>query len=222
MRRHVARSFLTNQFRACGSLPVSFGSGVRYKGQRRRGVRVNAGEFPAKTFCREADGQSQGNSETLTQANEGKPRDSGLSSPWPCRRGVAPADRPSRGDLQHVVEPEPSRAAAGQRRRLARRTGAFGHVLGASQKSTKKVLFFTKSSGFPHSVVTRKGDRLALAERTLIRASRQGTRLRGRRLQGRTPLRTRQDRRVGRLRLLHNGQPEQAWHRRDAAPILRR
>ena len=35
--------------------------------------------------------------------------------------------------------------------------GALGRVLGASQKSTKKVLFFTKSSGFPHSVVTRKG-----------------------------------------------------------------
>ena len=65
------------------------------------------------------------------------------------------------------MEPEPSRAAAGQRRRLAGRRGVRT-CPGASQKSTKKVLFFTKSSGFPHSVVTRKGDRLGLAERTLI------------------------------------------------------
>jgi type 1 glutamine amidotransferase len=31
----------------------------------------------------------------------------------------------------------------------------------------KKILFFTKSSGFPHSVVTRKGNQLAHAERLL-------------------------------------------------------
>ena len=31
----------------------------------------------------------------------------------------------------------------------------------------KKVLFFTKSSGFQHSVITRKGDKLSLAERIL-------------------------------------------------------
>ncbi len=47
--------------------------------------------------------------------------------------------------------------------------GAFGHVLGASQKSTKKVLFFTKSSGFEHSPIHRdKEGHLGLAERTLI------------------------------------------------------
>ena len=33
--------------------------------------------------------------------------------------------------------------------------GAFGKVLGASQKSTKKILFFTKSSGFQHGPITR-------------------------------------------------------------------
>jgi len=39
----------------------------------------------------------------------------------------------------------------------------------AAQKGgpTKKVLFFTKSGGFPHSVVTRKDGRPALAERVL-------------------------------------------------------
>ena len=47
--------------------------------------------------------------------------------------------------------------------------GTMGRALGASQKATKKVLFFTHSSGFPHSVVTRdKEGHLALAERTLI------------------------------------------------------
>lgn len=33
----------------------------------------------------------------------------------------------------------------------------------------KKVLFFTKSSGFQHSVITRKGDKLSLAETILTR-----------------------------------------------------
>jgi type 1 glutamine amidotransferase len=45
--------------------------------------------------------------------------------------------------------------------------GVLGRALGASQRSSKKVLFFTKSSGFPHSVVTRENGHLALAERTL-------------------------------------------------------
>ena len=51
--------------------------------------------------------------------------------------------------------------------------GTLGRALGASQKSTKKVLFFTKSSGFPHSVVTRDGGRLALAERILTEAGKE-------------------------------------------------
>jgi type 1 glutamine amidotransferase len=52
--------------------------------------------------------------------------------------------------------------------------GAFAQASGASQRSAKKVLFFTKSSGFAHSVVTRdKEGRLALAERTLIEAGKE-------------------------------------------------
>ena len=39
---------------------------------------------------------------------------------------------------------------------------------GADEGDVKKVLFFTKSSGFPHSVVTRQKGELALAEKTLI------------------------------------------------------
>lgn len=43
-----------------------------------------------------------------------------------------------------------------------------GRVLAADDKGTpKKVLFFTKSSGFQHSVITRKDGKLSLAERTL-------------------------------------------------------
>jgi len=38
----------------------------------------------------------------------------------------------------------------------------------AQDKKTRKVLFFTKSAGFQHSVVTRKGDELAHAENILI------------------------------------------------------
>lgn len=37
-----------------------------------------------------------------------------------------------------------------------------------AQEPTKKILFFTKSSGFQHSVVTRQGDDLAHAERILV------------------------------------------------------
>jgi type 1 glutamine amidotransferase len=37
----------------------------------------------------------------------------------------------------------------------------------AAQNGTKRVLFYTKSSGFQHSVITRKGDALSLAERIL-------------------------------------------------------
>ncbi|MFO0892308.1 MAG: ThuA domain-containing protein [Isosphaeraceae bacterium] len=51
--------------------------------------------------------------------------------------------------------------------------GALRRAHGRSQKATKKVLFFTKSSGFPHSVVTRSGDRLAHAERILTEAGKE-------------------------------------------------
>jgi type 1 glutamine amidotransferase len=37
-----------------------------------------------------------------------------------------------------------------------------------AQPARKKVLFFTKSAGFQHSVVTRKGEELAHAERVLV------------------------------------------------------
>src|SRR2546423_14007902 len=37
----------------------------------------------------------------------------------------------------------------------------------AADNKTRKVLFFTKSSGFQHSVITRKGDELGHAEKIL-------------------------------------------------------
>jgi type 1 glutamine amidotransferase len=40
-------------------------------------------------------------------------------------------------------------------------------ALGARKGATKKVLFFTKSSGFQHSVIARKGDSPAMAEKIL-------------------------------------------------------
>ncbi len=40
-------------------------------------------------------------------------------------------------------------------------------AFGNAKAATKKVLFFTKSSGFEHSVIARKGDKLAHAERIL-------------------------------------------------------
>jgi uncharacterized protein len=40
-------------------------------------------------------------------------------------------------------------------------------LLAAEKRAPKKVLFFTKSAGFQHSVIARKGDQLGLAERIL-------------------------------------------------------
>ncbi|HVR76268.1 MAG TPA: ThuA domain-containing protein, partial [Planctomycetota bacterium] len=40
--------------------------------------------------------------------------------------------------------------------------------LRADEKPKRKVLFFTKSAGFEHDVVKRKGDELSLAERVLV------------------------------------------------------
>jgi type 1 glutamine amidotransferase len=45
--------------------------------------------------------------------------------------------------------------------------GAMGRVLAQPKGDTKKVLFFTKSSGFQHSVIRRNGDQLGHAERIL-------------------------------------------------------
>ena len=45
--------------------------------------------------------------------------------------------------------------------------GAFAKATASALKAPKKVLFFTKSSGFQHSVVTRQGDQLAHAEKIL-------------------------------------------------------
>jgi type 1 glutamine amidotransferase len=44
---------------------------------------------------------------------------------------------------------------------------ALGRARGADSGSPKKVLFFTKSSGFQHSVITRKDGKPGLAERIL-------------------------------------------------------
>ncbi len=42
-------------------------------------------------------------------------------------------------------------------------------VLAQDKAKPKKILFFTKSSGFEHSVIKRKGDELSLAESTLTK-----------------------------------------------------
>ena len=45
--------------------------------------------------------------------------------------------------------------------------GPLGRALAAPKGSMKKVLFFTKSSGFQHSVITRKDGKPSMAERIL-------------------------------------------------------
>ncbi len=45
--------------------------------------------------------------------------------------------------------------------------GALASAKASALKAPKKILFFTKSSGFPHSVVARHGDELAHAEKIL-------------------------------------------------------
>ena len=49
--------------------------------------------------------------------------------------------------------------------------GSLGRLAAAQEKggATKKVLFFTKSSGFQHSVIARKGDELSHAEKILTK-----------------------------------------------------
>ncbi|WP_165250140.1 ThuA domain-containing protein [Paludisphaera soli] len=46
-------------------------------------------------------------------------------------------------------------------------SGVLSRALGATARAPKKVLYFTKSSGFPHSVVTRQGDAPAHSEKIL-------------------------------------------------------
>lgn len=46
-------------------------------------------------------------------------------------------------------------------------------LFAAPQGPTKRILFFTKSSGFQHSVVTRKGDQPSLCERILTEIGKQ-------------------------------------------------
>jgi uncharacterized protein len=46
-------------------------------------------------------------------------------------------------------------------------TGSINRLLAQPKGASKKVLFFTKSSGFQHSVIARTGDKLGLAERIL-------------------------------------------------------
>ena len=45
--------------------------------------------------------------------------------------------------------------------------GSINRLLAQPKGAGKKVLFFTKSSGYQHSVIARKGDKLGLAERIL-------------------------------------------------------
>jgi uncharacterized protein len=51
--------------------------------------------------------------------------------------------------------------------------GAMGRVLARPQGPTKKVLFFIKSAGFPHSVVTRRNGKPSLAEEILAKAGKE-------------------------------------------------
>jgi type 1 glutamine amidotransferase len=51
--------------------------------------------------------------------------------------------------------------------------GAMNQLLARPQGATKKVLFFIKSAGFPHPVVTRRGGKPSLAEQILARAGKE-------------------------------------------------
>jgi type 1 glutamine amidotransferase len=50
---------------------------------------------------------------------------------------------------------------------------AMARAAAQDRGQTKRVLFFTKSSGFQHSVITRKGDELGMAERILAEIGKQ-------------------------------------------------
>lgn len=52
-------------------------------------------------------------------------------------------------------------------------SGAMNRVLARPQGPTRKVLFFMKSAGFPHPVVTRRGGKPSLAEQILARVGKE-------------------------------------------------
>jgi type 1 glutamine amidotransferase len=51
--------------------------------------------------------------------------------------------------------------------------GAMNRLLARPQGATKKVLFFIKSAGFPHPVVTQRGGKPSLAEQILAKAGKE-------------------------------------------------
>ena len=150
-----------------------------------------------------------------------------------CRAGRAESENDSArrrsGDGSHHTtgEPldgtEPSPDAPGRRRRLARRRPSrAGPGLAADKAEPKKVLFFTKSSGFQHSVITRKGGKLGLAERILTEIGKEHGFEVVASKDGRT-VRPRQDRPVGRLRLRDHRRPDRRRARtRRPADVARR
>ena len=76
------------------------------------------------------------------------------------------------GDSNDVERNEPPRMADGRRRRVAGRR-RDGPGLARPQGATKKVLFFIKSAGFPHSVVTRPKGKPSMAEKILTDAGKE-------------------------------------------------
>src|SRR5262249_10458609 len=74
----------------------------------------------------------------------------------------------------HVLEETSTMSNAWNRRELLLAgaaswlsAGGASRLMAQNKGSTKKVLFFIKSAGFPHPVVTRRRDEPALAERVL-------------------------------------------------------
>ncbi|MHC5539740.1 hypothetical protein ACYOEI_16095 [Singulisphaera rosea] len=51
--------------------------------------------------------------------------------------------------------------------------GVLSQAIAAPKQAPKKVLFFTKSAGFEHSVIARKEGKLSLAERILTEAGKE-------------------------------------------------
>src|SRR5437879_1886890 len=85
----------------------------------------------------------------------------------------------NRGGCRRITHPGETGSMTLSRRQMLFASGAA--LLGATaprrlfaaNQATKRVLFFTKSSGFQHSCITRKGDQLSVAEKILTDAGKQ-------------------------------------------------
>ena len=98
--------------------------------------------------------------------------------------------------------------------------GSINRLLAQPKGASKKVLFFTKSSGFQHSVIARKGEQPGMAERILTEIGKEHGFEVVASKDGRL-FEPDQDRPVGRVRVRDHRRPDHARRRQEPADLGR-